>query len=615
MGEGVRRGRGSAQVLSSVLRRALFRGLARTFPFTPALLGLSRRNRQIVRDIWTIRRSGLFDAEWYLSRYPDVATSGLDPLEHYCRYGWRRGRDPNRMFSTTLYVIRHPEAAKEGNPLAHYARGRTRGRDAVAAHTTQQRAADAHPETFELAKVWYREDAPAVSLIILNFNKSHLTAECLRSVWRHTGGYPYEILVVDNGSDPEDFAALTAISGPFRLVRLQTNRFFGEGNNIGAESARADLVCFMNNDIIVTPHWLEPLMEVHERHADCGAVGPKFVYPDGSLQEAGALIDAAGDAKRLGHGADASDEAYNRFRQVDYVSAATLLLSRADFESVLGFDLAWDPAYYEDTDLCLKISSRGRKIYYCPDSTVVHYESVTTSDTSQPLRLDHLKEVNRQKFVARWGDRLPRNGFQAPPAPTYVNRCIATAREPLRRLAVYAPDEFHPGGGERYLLAFADAVKDTHRLWLVTPDRYSHIRVYTVARELGVELEQVNVASLDELAGMEPFDIALVAGGEILPPVQPLARRTFYYCHVPFGVPRSELARRWAWWNRYERCLVSSERVRQAIVAGLRELHLPEKPFDLIPPPVAPLDIDGSSFCCQGEHCFACWWFSRRKAV
>ena len=136
----------------------------------------------------------------------------------------------------------------------------------------------------------------AVSLIILNFNKSHLTAGCLRNVWRYTGGYPYEILVVDNGSDPDDFAALTAISGPIRLVRLQTNRFFGEGNNIGAELARADFVCFMNNDIIVTPHWLEPLMEVHERHADCGAVGPKFVYPDGSLQEAGALIDAAGDA-------------------------------------------------------------------------------------------------------------------------------------------------------------------------------------------------------------------------------------------------------------------------------------------------------------------------------
>ena len=263
---------------------------------------------------------------------------------------------------------------------------------------------------------------------------------------------------------------------------------------------------------------------------------------------------------------------------------------------MLGFDLAWDPAYYEDTDLCLKISSQGLKIYYCPSSTVVHYESVTTSDTSQALRLDNLKEVNRQKFVARWGDRLRGNGAEGPPAPTYPNSCITTAREPLRRLAVYAPDKFYPGGSERYILAFADALKDTHRVWLITSERYSRIRVHTVARELGIELGRVNVASLDELAGMERFDIALVAGSEILPPVQPVGRRTFYYCHVPFNVPRSELARRWAWWNRYERCLVSSDRVRQTIFASLRELHLPEKPFDLIPPPFAPLNIEDSSF-------------------
>jgi glycosyltransferase involved in cell wall biosynthesis len=123
------------------------------------------------------------------------------------------------------------------------------------------------------------------------------------------------------------------------------------------------------------------------------------------------------------------------------------------------------------------------------------------------------------------------------------------------------------------------------------------MRAYTVARELGIELESVNVASLDELAGMESFDIALVAGSEILPPVPPLARRTFYYCHVPFGVPSGELARRWAWWNRYERCLVSSDRVRQTIIASLRELHLPEKPLNLIPPPSTPLNVQESSLC------------------
>jgi GT2 family glycosyltransferase/glycosyltransferase involved in cell wall biosynthesis len=590
MAEGARRGPGSAEVLSRLLRRALFWGLARTYPFPPALRALSPRNRQIVHDMWTIRRSRLFDAEWYLSRYPDVGAAGIDPLEHYCRYGWRRGRDPNPNFSTTLYAIRHPEAAKEGNPLAHLARHRAR--DPVAVHTTQAGAVSASSETFELAKVWCRDDAPLVSIIILNFNKSHLTAECLRAVWRYTEGYPYEIVVVDNGSDAEDFAALTAVSGPFRLLRLQTNRYFGEGNNIGAESARGDLLCFMNNDVIVTPHWLEPLMQVHERHPDCGAVGPKFVYPDGSLQEAGALVDAAGDVNRLGHGADASDDAYNQLRQVDYVSAAMVLLSRADFESVLGFDLAWDPAYYEDTDLCLKISSRGRKIYYCPSSKVVHFESVTTSDSSHALGLDNLKEVNRQKFVLRWGDRYQHNSSAALPAPTHPSSCAVTAREPLRRLAVYAPDDFSQGGSERYILAFADALKKTHRVSLITSERYSRIRVSTVARELGIELGDVNVASLDELAGMERFDIGLVAGREILPAARPFARHMFFYCHVPFAVPRTELARRWAWWDGYERCLVASARIGEEVTAALRQLHLPEIPVDLLPPSVPTLNVD-----------------------
>jgi GT2 family glycosyltransferase/glycosyltransferase involved in cell wall biosynthesis len=582
-------------MLSRVLRRVLFWSLVHSYPIALVPRFLSPRNRQLVRDMRTIRRSRLFDSGWYLSRYPDVATAGLDPLEHYCRYGWRKGLDPNREFSTTLYVIRHPEAAKEGNPLAHYVRFRAQTRDAVVANATQVDATG-EPERFDLAKVWYRDDAPVVSLIILNFNKAHLTAECLRSVWRYTEGYPYEIIVVDNGSDAEDFAALTAISGPFRLLRLQTNRFFGEGNNIGAESARGDLLCFMNNDVFVTPHWLEPLVDVHERHLDCGAVGPKFVYPDGRLQEAGALIDATGDATRLGHGADGNDDAYNQPRQVDYVSAATILLSRADFESVLGFDLAWDPAYYEDTDLCLKISSQGRKIYYCPSSTVMHFESVTTSDMSQTLEPDHLKEVNRQKFVARWGDRLRRKGSEAPTAPTYPSIAATAIREPPRRLAIYAPDDFSLGGNERCILGFADALKETHRVWLIAPERYSRMRVCTIARELGITLGDVNVASLDEVIGKEHFALGFVVGREILPPVQPIARHTFYYCRVPLAVTPAELARRWAWWHGYQRCLVPCARIREEVLATLRQVRLPEISLDLLPPAFTPLELADDAF-------------------
>jgi glycosyltransferase involved in cell wall biosynthesis len=74
--------------------------------------------------------SGLFDSDWYLESYPDVAARGVDPLRHYVRYGAREGRDPNRLFSSSWYLANNPEVAELGlNPLAHFIqRGAAEGR-------------------------------------------------------------------------------------------------------------------------------------------------------------------------------------------------------------------------------------------------------------------------------------------------------------------------------------------------------------------------------------------------------------------------------------------------------------------------------------------------------
>jgi hypothetical protein len=75
-------------------------------------------------------RSGLFDREWYLERYPDVARTGLDPVIHYLRRGAREGRDPGPGFDTRAYLVRYPDVARGGqNPLMHFIRhGRSEGR-------------------------------------------------------------------------------------------------------------------------------------------------------------------------------------------------------------------------------------------------------------------------------------------------------------------------------------------------------------------------------------------------------------------------------------------------------------------------------------------------------
>src|SRR4030095_2047258 len=83
------------------------------------------------------------------------------------------------------------------------------------------------------------------------------------------------------------------------------------------------------------------------------------------------------------------------------------------FERCGGFEGNFEPAYYEDTDLCLKISSLGRFIYYCHRSVVHHMENATTIPLAAKLGLHRTVEINRAKFTARWGEYLKARIYDA----------------------------------------------------------------------------------------------------------------------------------------------------------------------------------------------------------
>jgi predicted SAM-dependent methyltransferase len=73
------------------------------------------------QNLIAIHNSGFFDAEWYLEAYPDIKEAGVNPLVHYCRFGWKEGRNPSRIFSSQNYFETHPEVKKLNiNPLLHY---------------------------------------------------------------------------------------------------------------------------------------------------------------------------------------------------------------------------------------------------------------------------------------------------------------------------------------------------------------------------------------------------------------------------------------------------------------------------------------------------------------
>ena len=114
---------------------------------------------------------------------------------------------------------------------------------------------------------------------------------------------------------------------------------------------------FLNNDTVVTAGWLSALRETFQFEPHAGLVGSKLIYPDGRLQEAGGIIWRDGSGWNRGKFDDPRKPEYNFLREVDYCSAACLMLPKSLFQRIGGFDSRYVPAYYEDTDLAFKVTS------------------------------------------------------------------------------------------------------------------------------------------------------------------------------------------------------------------------------------------------------------------
>ncbi|MBD2604847.1 glycosyltransferase [Scytonema hofmannii FACHB-248] len=249
---------------------------------------------------------------------------------------------------------------------------------------------------------------PQVSVIIPVYNKFTYTFNCLISLQSQlSNSINFEIIVVDDNSSDETQEYLS-YSSTIQLLVNEQNLGFIRSCNRGAARAKGEFLCFLNNDTQVLPGWLENLVEVITQDNEVGAVGSKLIYPDGRLQEAGGIIwqDASGwNYGRLEH---PDQPEYNYVRQVDYCSAASLLVRTEIFNNLGGFSEEFIPAYYEDTDLCFAIRQLGYKVIYQPKSQLIHYEGIS-SGTSLETGVKSYQKVNRYKFLLKWQEQLKRH--------------------------------------------------------------------------------------------------------------------------------------------------------------------------------------------------------------
>lgn len=248
---------------------------------------------------------------------------------------------------------------------------------------------------------------PLVSILIPVYNEWGITHRCLWSILQYTEG-EYEVIIADDCSTDDTANIRDYVTG-VKVVRQEENQRFLLNCNSAAKQARGEYLLLLNNDTTVTEGWLGPLLELFKK-PDVGVVGPKLLFPNGKLQEAGGIVWNDASGWNYGRADDPALPQYNYVRESDYVSGAALMIRHSLWQDLEGFDETFVPAYYEDTDLCFSVRAAGLKVVYQPASEVVHYEGMTNG-TDLGTGQKQYQVVNQQNFLKKWQDELTRFHF------------------------------------------------------------------------------------------------------------------------------------------------------------------------------------------------------------
>ena len=288
-----------------------------------------------------------------------------------------------------------------------------------------------------------------------------MTLGCLRTVAAEVD-VPYEVVVVDNASSDETPALLDRIDG-VKVLSNAENRGFVEAANQAARGANGEYLLLLNNDAELERGSVHAALEVFDREPEVGAVGGMILRLDGRLQEAGSIVWSDGSCRGYGRGDAPGHPAYMFRRDVDFCSGAFLLTPRQRFLDLGGFDERFSPAYYEETDYCLRLREHGLSTVYEPRARIRHYEFASFDSAERAVAL---QARNHAKFAAKHRERL---SGQLPPDPANLHR----ARTPGNAPRVLYIDDRVPhtslGSGFPRANRVVDALADAGYLVTVYP--------------------------------------------------------------------------------------------------------------------------------------------------
>lgn len=221
------------------------------------------------------------------------------------------------------------------------------------------------------------------------------------------------VYVLDSTEQRDDLAIkareLLGLYGlPFRVVNLTSGAGFAGANNLGVEVAEAERLLLLNSDVIPDrPGWIGAMGAFYDATEGIGALGPKLLYEDDTLQHAGMYFQRqpGSEVWENAHcfkGLHRSFPAANLTRPMPAVTAACMMVDRGLYEEVGGLPLHYVQGDYEDSELCLRFAEVGRQSWYLPAVELYHLEGQSYVPGVRRIP----SEYNMWLHTSIWSDRI-----------------------------------------------------------------------------------------------------------------------------------------------------------------------------------------------------------------
>ncbi|MCP5101076.1 MAG: glycosyltransferase family 2 protein, partial [Chloroflexi bacterium] len=239
---------------------------------------------------------------------------------------------------------------------------------------------------------------PFVSVLVLNWNGRSLLANTLPPLL--VQDYPnYEVVLVDNASTDDSVAFVQQQFPQVRVVQHAENLGFSRGYNVVLANQQADIVLLMNNDVVATPECITAVTRPLITDNNIGIVGGKLLFPNNSIQHAGATLTYPLATSNHFHYKEDDTGQVPPQKDVNYVTGAVMAISQQVLTNVGLLDSGFYPFYYEEVDYCYRVRAAGYRVVAVSDNLGIHDES--TSMKRVKGKKAHAYQKNRLRFVLK----------------------------------------------------------------------------------------------------------------------------------------------------------------------------------------------------------------------